>query len=146
MGLLVWDPQENHFDFAPTFWANWGNYGLQEGTINRERVRAFADLVTSGDTTLGHIMVDSGMMSLTMTPEKGSNLLQAEAKEKPDTVVYFDSTPRTSDRPTMFARAKAAGLEEHYCLSGTTICLFTNRTQDELGPYTPMLAKKPPVP
>jgi hypothetical protein len=146
-GLVVWDSDGDHLAFGPSYWARWGSYASQwenapsgEETDVRPIMRKVA-LMVSSNQRLGKVMVDSGMMSLTMgsqSQNRGLNLQQlSDNTAAVDTIVYFcHSEALASD---ILAKVQQDQLSTHYHVSNTPLCLFTNRSRDDLGTLAPLL-------
>jgi len=59
------------------------------------------------------------------------------------TVVYMRS-PFGGRVDIMREHARQSNLSHHYCVVGTTICLFSNKTMDQLGSVSPLLSETSP--
>jgi hypothetical protein len=148
-GLLVWDTDGGHLSFGPSYWARWGSYTSQwdstpagEETDTRPIVRKFA-LGVSSNQTLGRVMLDDGMMSLTMgskAQNRGLNLLKLSGNPAAaNTIAYFCH----SEAPPagILTKAKQNQLLTHYRVSDAPLCLFTNRSRDDLKTLAPLLGE-----
>jgi hypothetical protein len=153
VGLVVWNTDQNRIDFGPTWWARWGSYAIQWDTTPGGReidTRPIVRDITREISTnpgLGTVMLDSGMMSLTMgsnPQQRGLQLLPLYDSEIPNTLVYF--CPVDSSPPKEIAdKAKQNALSAHYSALDAPICLFTNRSIEQMGRLGTMLTIKPLV-
>lgn len=140
IGLIVWNAGEKRVDFGPYHGARLGSYLLQKGADNREMVRHFMSILESQPEELGNIAIDDSMLFLSMWPFHGEPMYRGNDV---NTLVYF--RPLESTPALMRQRAKNHHLTQHYCVSGTTICLFTNRGREQLGGFN-MLLRETPAP
>jgi len=139
IGLTVWNAQTEQLDFGPVHWAQWGSYRIQQGTEHRERILEFTTRLVSDDKALGTVAVDNGVLSLTAGPVAGSDLLFLEDANAPnvDSIIYFLHHSLPDDK--VMTQAQKYQLSHHYCLEGTTICMFSNRKTDQLGTFSSLL-------
>jgi hypothetical protein len=151
VGLAVWNTDDHHIDFGPTWWARWGSYVAEWDTAPADRevdirpvVRNIARQV-GANPGLGTVLLDDGMMSLTMgsIPEqRGLSLLPLYAENAPDTIAYFcpfDWPPPQE----VLDKVKQGALPTHYAAIDAPICLFTNRSAGQLGSLAGLLTPKP---
>lgn len=145
-GLVVWDTDGGHVSFGPSYWARWGSYTPQwettpsgEETDIRPVVRKIA-LLLNNNEKLGTVMLDSGMMSLTMgsnAQKRGLHLVRFDDTTPADTLAYFCPTDYTP--PAILTKAQQNKLSTHYHASEAPLCLFTSRSRDDLGTLAPLM-------
>lgn len=151
IGLTVWNDYDRHIEFGPKWWARWGSYVADwwEASPNGEEidirpiVRHIA-MEVSANQGLGTVMVDSGMMSLTMgstTQQRGLTILPVYDAHAADTIAYFcpvDGPPpkEVSDK------ARQSALSAHYRAIDTPLCLFTNRSPEQMGTLARLLERR----
>jgi len=150
-GLLAWNIAEKKLEFAPEYWGRWGSYRLMQGEQSRNVTRDFADKLMLSDE-LGTVTVDDGVRSLTQGSRwqnRGLSFLQPKQTGQADTIIYMNSfgrDPATADRTDLWRIVTQNCLNGPYCVSNTTICLYTSKDPDELVVFRGFLSKKPEDP
>lgn len=147
-GLGAWNTDEGRLDFGPKWWARRGSYvaswkTMQDGaSVDLRPIMRDLAMEISANRRLGIVMVDSGMMSLTVgskSQRRGVTLWPFDATHLADTIVYFCPF----DRPTpegALNKAKQSGLAMHYRAIDVPVCVFSNRSLEQLGPLAKLLA------
>ena len=103
---------------------------------------------------LGGVISDSGMLSLIKGEYKGDRVYPYEWKisniptptlHSLDTILYMWPRLRLPDKDIV-KLAIDNNLSNNYCVKGTMICLFTNRSQSQLGSLAAFVEEtKPPA-
>ncbi len=139
IGLLAWNGDTHRIDFGPAYAAGGGSYLIQKGAENRELVREFILKVDSRPPELGGVSIDDSILFLSMRPFEGNLPPEPETIES---VIYMRSDSGRVN--AMLKRAHDNNLSHHYCVVGTTICLFSNRTMAQLASLSPLLSETAP--
>ena len=137
VSLFTWNNDAPHLRFGPRDRDPGGRYVLQQGAQNRSLVHDFVAKFDAGAAGLGSVVrADGGILSLVSPSYRGKLVLSTNNRDRDaDTVILMNSS-----RDTM-RRFPIPG--DFYCVSGTTICLFTNRSPTQLGVYSGLLERVP---
>ncbi len=142
-GLFVWGDGDDGLQFEPYYGARWGAYTIQQSTLNRRLVQDFVVKFETGAGDLGTVAGDEGMLSLIKYGQyQGRDLVRIDTKNPVDTVAYMESV-RGYQFPPVVAQVQKNHLIHHYCLQGTTICLFSNRSFAQVAPLSTYLIEIP---
>lgn len=139
-GLLAWDSYSNSLKFAPSFGARWGSYKLQPSVEYRDNIREFVRLLDSDPGYLGDIAAFHSFASLSRSPWGTEGHYFNETTSPVNTALYV----APDNAPVEMIRLRLGNsLRNHYCVTGTSVCLFTDRQLSDLGPFYTVLSVAP---
>lgn len=117
-----------------------GRLATARGVQHRERIYDFIDRFNQGAGDLGAVFVDAAILSLINDTYQGRYVENLAPSDRQDTVIYMragrDGQPEKPVRSIMNIVTRN-GLDKRFCLNGTTICMFTNRTQQQVKDFDP---------
>ncbi len=150
VGLVVWNVENHHLDFGPAYYSSrWGSFRLQSSVENRASVREFAENVKYSPD-LGVMMVDYGMLSLTMgsvAQNQGVNDLRLLTDDNTiDSLAYFHAPGEHTPEPVVADQIRKNKLSFRYSVIGTSIYVFTNHAPAQLGSFAALLTPRPSSP
>lgn len=129
IGLFAWDMG---LKLAAVNHARWGSYTLQSSTHNRSVLKAFIQDFNAGGGDYGRVIADFAVLSLVDGRYKGEYISNTEARPVGDTVIYinpYSTEPRHNNIRNIIV---ANQLYNKMCLSGTRLCLYTNRSIEQI--------------
>ncbi|NBX03624.1 MAG: hypothetical protein EBR02_06145 [Alphaproteobacteria bacterium] len=141
VGLMTWNSNDRLLRFSPT--QGWGTFKVQRGAEHSDVIRQFMVQFNAGAGELGSVMGDSGALALLKGEYKGSFLSQLNAKKKVDTLLYMSASKSRFPGKDIIAAVQNSKLPNHYCMGGASICMFTNRSLEQLGTLAPLFGPVP---
>lgn len=136
-GLLTWNKGPAFILQEDT---RGGSFHVQESLRNRERIQDFIGQFDAGAGDLGIIIADPGILSLTSAAYHGNYIIpikrsygKGDAVRYPrgDTVLYLKAGRPARPDP-IWKIARHNNLAHRFCLTGTSICMYTSRTQEQV--------------
>lgn len=136
--LVIVDDGKAHF--GPPYAARWHGWLPQSSLEHRDRLHGFLAAFNAGQGDLGVVVANMHVQSLIDGTRSGVAVpfMELNRPTAIDTLVYL----RANLDLEALGIAASNGLNRQFCVTGTTLCLFTNRSTEQLGSLAPFLTEK----
>ena len=143
LGLIQWNDGAGGLAFGPYYSYGVGHFRLQQSAENRDLIHDFTVQFNNGAGDLGAVMLDDGLLSLVADHYHGQQALKITSEQPVDTLIYMGHPNQI-----VIDAVRRNHLPYHYCMLGTAICFFTDRTSQQLGTFSALMSEtpKPAVP